>query len=415
MTFKTNRPNSVASPTYNPPSPTNYEPAEFWEDEDADDYYDDAPHLAPIGGFDYFKPVDEIVPKQLLSAEEIRETISLGNKLYNANPLSVLDIDSFEFFENDLSSFIEIIESNLTNDQVHELIDDDEKTVEKFLGPIYEYEADHDFHDSNLTRMVFESIKHPVRQAIINKKINVNLFTNGEDSFFLQREIINLIHKNQSRFTSVKEALKLLSSDVQFILDIFSEAMKKFQKLHETAIIMPKSLINSISDLEFRKFINFDDSKMAIHQELLRQVQLVYIPSGGGKSTLTSRYPKLFYDVDKLVHDNNELFQAAQNYCKKHKKYKEFIMSKFFKFCVSKLDFATLSGKILLFNHPNQIPNCFKIRINELILIPTEWRIRTRFFAENLCSLLLVNRYVKKFCDQDDYFKVIMEYFQILK
>jgi len=135
--------------------------------------------------------------------------------------------------------------------------------------------------------------------------------------------------------------------------------------------------------------------------------KLVYLTSGGGKTTL-SRTNSLYLDIDHFIARHYDKFKIVESFCIKFKDYQ--LMSLFFKHSFF-YDIDYLQGRIILLNHPNQVPNQFRLGTNEIVLIPQQLNWDIRFFNENYFSLLAIQGKIKYFSDYDNYGKIIFNHF----
>jgi len=170
----------------------------------------------------------------------------------------------------------------------------------------------------------------------------------------------------------------------------------------------------------FNRLLTYNDQFMSIPERYLKQFYIVYVPSGGGKTTLfrnnlktqfeTVKGRKLeFYDVDDFIKDHYLSFREAHAICQ-HLGNMNF-MQRWFKYTIYS-NVKKFKNKILLFNHPNQFPNCFRQQFNEMILIPRQMNWNVRFFNENVFTLISVLDKHKVFCHYDDYLSEISKYFK---
>jgi len=174
------------------------------------------------------------------------------------------------------------------------------------------------------------------------------------------------------------------------------------------------SQLNTIQDHSKRKIIldilNFQEPSNG----KLNNVFIVYVPSGGGKTTLYKKYKNFcrLLDVDEFIKANYESFKIFKDYYDSLEDInKNGLMNLWFKYYLHKNNINNqLSDTIMLFNHPNQLPNYFRKTFNELIIIPSKLNWKTRFFEENIFSLLHVKNKHTVLLEYDNYFFYVISF-----
>jgi hypothetical protein len=176
---------------------------------------------------------------------------------------------------------------------------------------------------------------------------------------------------------------------------------------------------------QFRKLKEYDPTDQYIkeilnYQELepedKKQVFIVYGPSGGGKTTFYKKHKQFLriLEVDDLVKENYDSFLNFQRFVDYLGTGHEGIMNLWFKYHLDvyyRLD--KLKDTLLLFNHPNQMPNYFRNKFNELIILPKQLNWNMRFFDENYFSLASVLGKHKVILDYNEYFLYILKFFKL--
>jgi hypothetical protein len=212
----------------------------------------------------------------------------------------------------------------------------------------------------------------------------------------------------QNQRTIIDDALKLISSEK------YQTAKNSFLQTFSRLSLPPSFMNGSFNHLDHEdrsylsKILSFDDRYLTPPPKF--KVKIAYIPSGGGKTTMLkySLNRSRFFDVDDLVLWFYSKFKFILE-CKSRMTESGCLMSKWFKYHLH--DSATkLSGKILLFNHPNQLPNYF--RRHEVIILPCVPNFGLRYFDENYISLLAVAGKKVVLTDYDSYELVIQKILQ---
>jgi len=168
------------------------------------------------------------------------------------------------------------------------------------------------------------------------------------------------------------------------------------------------SMLKNEQDHPLLNIIKYDDTKTKVLIKDFDEMRIVYIPSGGGKTTLVSKYPGIYYDVDQFIKDNLVSFQDYRSFINPYDDNN--LMMLWFKYTFHHT-YKNFRNKILLFNHPNQIPNCFRLGYNEMIILPRRFNFGLRFFNENVFSLAAVHFKHCVLLDYDDYHNYIKIYF----
>jgi hypothetical protein len=143
-----------------------------------------------------------------------------------------------------------------------------------------------------------------------------------------------------------------------------------------------------------------------------KRFPVVYIPSGGGKTTLkhTSRYPEEFFDQDDLVYYNYDKFLMFQEFLRKNS-LDIGIMENWFVYEIHHNYDAIVANKIVLVSNPRMVPSYFRNYFNELVIIPAQLNWNIRFFRKDFFSLLALNSKPKILSDYSDYENVILTCF----
>jgi len=216
--------------------------------------------------------------------------------------------------------------------------------------------------------------------------------------------------RDKHRLEAGKVAVDILESKgYSFAKDRF---MNKFQLAQGFGVSTDLSKFNANQIEFYNKFTSFDEKQLVIPMSDVARIKFVYIPSGGGKSTLKriSRFKSHYVDVDELIADRYEEFQMVEYIVSTgHDKW---LMNKFFKYLVY-ISLYKLYDKVVLMNHPNQIPNVFRLGFNELIIIPIHQNWNLRHFNDNFISLLSVLDKVKVISSYASYEGTIGRYFGI--
>jgi len=181
-------------------------------------------------------------------------------------------------------------------------------------------------------------------------------------------------------------------------------------------------LTSDEKEVQFLRHLNnYEDKKARIRYNEL-DFLIVYIPSSGGKSTLFENFEKAvffrhnkeyqFLDIDEFIKWNHTTFKIVQKQCQLTNDYS--LMTKWFKYTLMKKR-KDLQKKILLLNHPNQVPNCFRQGFNELVILPFQRNWGLRFFDENYFSLAAIRNKHKVMLRYDQYLQYILDYFNFDK
>jgi len=171
----------------------------------------------------------------------------------------------------------------------------------------------------------------------------------------------------------------------------------------------------------FQAILDYDDTTSTVKISDLDKFKIVYCPSGGGKTSFiksqlsnqwfSSNEKELkLYDVDEFTRDNWSSFCEVLLICRKIDDFSYIL--KWFKFTLFK-KCKSLSDKILFLNDPIQIPNCFRLGSNELIIIPKQTRYGVKFFDNNYFSLQAVRNKTRLFLNYDEYESGIKDHFNL--
>jgi len=323
----------------------------------------------------------------------------------------------------------------------------DDYSSEDIFDDSYEYEEfDEDyigfnqFEEDNVNLESATIIKHALKSFENQKKQHLKtdltnyLFFDSSDSLDdnllvdLFKETENIKLSDDPLITKINNAL-----NVQQQADHYQQAVAEMQKRIEYVTktdafniyvddflrlypdyIKPETYYkyNDQIPYEYNQYIEqLFKFKQQQHQLILprkkTKFKIVYITSGGGKTTLSKRN-KIYLDIDAFIARHYEKFKIVEDFCIRYKDYN--LMSLFFKHTFF-YDVDFLQGKIILANHPNQLPNQFRLGYNEMIIIPSEMQWNVRFFDENYFSLLAVQGKIKYFLNYQNYEAVIINHF----
>jgi len=211
-----------------------------------------------------------------------------------------------------------------------------------------------------------------------------------------------------------------MKSENDFEADsIFSQRMIEFFKDHKGWNFENKRIE------QFRKLKEYDPKDQYIkeilnYQELepkeKKQLFIVYGPSGGGKTTFYKKHKNFLriLEVDELIKENYDSFLNFQRFVDYLGIGHEGIMNLWFKYHLDVYyRLNKLENTLLLFNHPNQLPNYFRKKFNELIILPKKLNWNLRFFDENYFSLASVLGKHKVILDYNEYFLYILKFFKL--
>jgi len=228
-------------------------------------------------------------------------------------------------------------------------------------------------------------------------------------------EIINNKLNQQQRTEQFEQAANKLQESIskttstsvyqQFVLDFLNSypdtiKSRSFFEQNQEVSFTNNNYINELFDFEQKQY------QLKIPKRKLR-FKIVYLTSGGGKTTLSKQH-KLYLDIDTFIARHYNKFKIVERFCEAYKNYS--LMSLFFKHTFYK-DIDFLQGKIILCNHPNQVPNQFRLGYNELILVPENLNWDIRWFNENYFSLLATQGKIKYLSNYSNYGKIIFNHF----
>jgi hypothetical protein len=166
------------------------------------------------------------------------------------------------------------------------------------------------------------------------------------------------------------------------------------------------------TDVYFRNLVDFDERNVSVNPRLLSRSRFFFCPSSGGKTTFKENRLKkrLFYDVDDMVRDNYPEFQRCLKFCQDLQDFS--LMNQFWK-STFHIMYPLLFDKILLFNHPNQIPFPYLTNFNVSVIMPTHLNYGDKYFNENFYTLMSYDFEVYdcklKFLDYDQYFSYVRD------
>jgi len=223
------------------------------------------------------------------------------------------------------------------------------------------------------------------------------------------QEVIRFLELRSFQHNSTSEQSDFSLYKEEFFKNFNGWKFDKYRVQHfqQYQVFDPKN-----SNPEILKILNYKEKQV----EQLRNIFITYITSGGGKTTLFKKYKSFinFLDVDEFIKKNFESFQQFQNFSKFLGNNNEGIMTLWFKYKLDEMyQHKGLDNVILLFNHPNQVPNYFRRKYNELIIMPEQFNWEVRFFQENYFSLACVLGKHKVVLKYDLYLDYILEFFQV--
>jgi hypothetical protein len=327
---------------------------------------------------------------------------------------------------------------------------DDIKSEDIFDDAEYEqfdedYIGFNHFEDINVnlssSKIINHSLKFFAQQSLVHKKTKlqeylffdsnddndnellVNLFKEIDLQPKLQTNqekfsIINIINNKlnqQSKNDDYNNAVIEMQNRLKYITnsDIYNNYVHDFLRNYPD-FIKPKSFFENHEEVPYNNnnYINqlfqFHDNYKELRVPRSKtKFKIVYLTSGGGKTHLSKKH-HLYLDIDAFIARHYNKFKLVENFCAKYKDYS--LMSLFFKHTFfNDIDF--LQGKILLCNHPNQLPNQFRLGYNEMVLIPQQLNWDIRWFNENYFSLLAIQGKIKYLSDYDNYNKIIFNHF----
>jgi len=138
---------------------------------------------------------------------------------------------------------------------------------------------------------------------------------------------------------------------------------------------------------------------------------VVYIPSHGGKSTLTNNFSHLFCDIDDLLTEEEKRkfrFKLEKEIGREYVDYDS--VNLYWQKKVAQ-NYHLIKNKILLAHTPSQIPDHLKKISKELILLPDDFK-SGRLFLPNLNHLLSLSL-DKIICNRQLYLPIILCYFNL--
>lgn len=242
-----------------------------------------------------------------------------------------------------------------------------------------------------------------------------------QDSLQVQQEIVDNVYSQSDESGSV------ILTESNFIekgkahkTESFQSALADFCDSNfstSTSTLLLKYY--SYKDDSFiKKYIWYKDDDVSISSNV--DFRIVYIPSGGGKTTFFQTYGdhsfvingKVFklLDIDKFIYDHYESFKLVQDVCTYTNC--RLLMMQWFKHSFTKYHLE-LNNCILICNHPNQLPNCFRKVVNELVILPKVRNWNLRFFNENYFSLGVLRHKHRVHLNYDDYLSYIREFFKV--
>jgi len=337
----------------------------------------------------------------------IEEIINRGKAFVNEG----LNFKNLPAFNSELSKT-----TRFYNDSSDEEDDDFEDFDIEYSSELERYCQPHFLEDR------INSLEVKVPTFVETLKVDPNLqkpsvsvdFTIGKNDLnHLSKEaidshIMNFMLDDKNKSLSIEEALKLINKDENFIQEIFNlsfekykEKLKAYNKLGSLEKRIDKINLKRIKENdEIKSFLTYvqEEQDLKIKFSHLKKIKIIYLPSGGGKSTNFSD-ESVFYDVDALVKKYYASFKLIKDYIKTLG-YNN--MDAWFRFKIAS-DWKSIKDKIWVFNSREQIPVHFRYIINEIAIIPKVQFWRCKFFLENLFQLLSYNEIKYFYCDFRDY------------
>ena len=235
------------------------------------------------------------------------------------------------------------------------------------------------------------------------------------------REVRNDIKdENGPLFKTISTLQQVMRDPNDFEADtIFSQQCTEFFQDHQ-GWNFEKHRLKQFQELKsfdhnkehIRMILEYQETKPAKQHQLF----ITYGPSGGGKTTFFKKHKKLLrmFEVDELIRQNYESFECFQKYVEHLGAGHDGIMNLWFKYHLDRyFRDGKLANQLLLFNHPNQMPNYFRKIFNELIILPKQLNWNVRFFNENYFSLASVLGKHKVILDYHSYYDYIIRYFKL--
>jgi hypothetical protein len=170
------------------------------------------------------------------------------------------------------------------------------------------------------------------------------------------------------------------------------------------------------SDFDFlKKVYNWNDFHKPCLQFFYKKygTTIMYIPSGGGKTTLYNKYKAVFFDIDQLLwYENNHVEMAF--FVRVAKKSGDWThVNNYWQQLIYKYR-DVINGRILLCHVPEQVPPKLRKICKELILIPKD--ITKLRESESNIAALMQNRSLPIIkCYRSDYLEISIKFSKINK
>lgn len=141
--------------------------------------------------------------------------------------------------------------------------------------------------------------------------------------------------------------------------------------------------------------------------------KFVFLPSGGGKSTLEENFSTYLFDVDKLLdyERDEKKFKFLVGYSRYYNKWH--IVNNYWKELINMYEHK-FRGKVLLCHGPDQLPLGMNIRREQgLIILPSVKRWDLRSFKDNYNHLTSLDSHLKVMLHYRYYFYNIFHFFNL--
>jgi hypothetical protein len=170
------------------------------------------------------------------------------------------------------------------------------------------------------------------------------------------------------------------------------------------------------SDFDFlKKVYNWNDFHKPCLQFFYKKygTTIMYIPSGGGKTTLYNKYKAVFFDIDQLLwYENNHVEMAFFVRLAKEKGDWTHV-NNFWQYLIYKYR-DVINGRILLCHVPDQVPPKLRKICKELILIPKDIT-KLRESEANIAALMQNKSVPIIKCYRSDYLEISIKFSKINK
>jgi len=172
-------------------------------------------------------------------------------------------------------------------------------------------------------------------------------------------------------------------------------------------------------DRLFNYFLEEFDAKIKFKQDYdpgfidnFGDYYVVFLNSGGGKTTLKEKFPSYFFDIDDLLKIYGYTTYIAQLSTDAQKNSDWTAVNNFWKYLVYRSR-SLFRGRILLAHSPDQIPSCLMQQHAPLVLIST--KTRKKISKLNKDHLLSLNGYVKVISTYRGYQDLILCHFRMYR